>query len=314
MKQMGWLTIVILGVAALIVIWDGLFIVNEKQQVIITRFGKPVGNPITEPGVNFKVPLLHKAHFFEKRFLEWDGDRNQVPTKDKRFIWVDTYARWRIEDPLLFYQRLTDESRAQSRLDDIIDGATRDAVANHDLVELVRSSNREAALDPSLPEADLEEGLAQIEKGRSNIMQEILLSAASKSSNLGIEVIDVRFKRIDYNDDVRENVYERMIAERTRIAQRFRSEGQGDSARIRGEKERDLKQITSEAYRQAQEMVGKADAEAAGIYAEAYNRDPEFYQFLKTMETYSRALDEDSLLILSTEGEFMRFLQRARGR
>ncbi len=312
MKNVGGLAIVVLAVVVLVVAANGLYIVDETEQVIITRFGKPIGNPITEPGVNFKLPFLHQAHFFEKRFLEWDGDRNQVPTKDKRFIWVDTYARWRITDPLLFYQRLTDELRAQSRLDDIIDGATRDAVANHDLVELVRSSNREPIVDQDLAAADLQNELVDIQKGRARIMEEILKAAAENSLGLGIEVIDVRFKRIDYNDDVRQNVYERMIAERQRIAQRFRSEGQGDSARIRGEKERDLKEITSEAYRRAQEMVGKADAEAASIYAEAYNRDPQFYQFLKTMETYPQALDQESWLILSTEGELLRYLKGAR--
>ncbi len=312
MKNVGGLAIVVLAVVVLVVAANGLYIVDETEQVIITRFGKPIGNPITEPGVNFKMPFLHQAHFFEKRFLEWDGDRNQVPTKDKRFIWVDTYARWRITDPLLFYQRLTDELRAQSRLDDIIDGATRDAVANHDLVELVRSSNREPIVDQDLAAADLQNELVDIQKGRARIMEEILKAAAENSLGLGIEVIDVRFKRIDYNDDVRQNVYERMIAERQRIAQRFRSEGQGDSARIRGEKERDLKEITSEAYRRAQEMVGKADAEAASIYAEAYNRDPQFYEFLKTMETYPQALDKESWLILSTEGELLRFVKGAR--
>ncbi len=312
MKNVGGLAIVVLAVVVLVVAANGLYIVDETEQVIITRFGKPIGNPITEPGVNFKLPFLHQAHFFEKRFLEWDGDRNQVPTKDKRFIWVDTYARWRITDPLLFYQRLTDELRAQSRLDDIIDGATRDAVANHDLVELVRSSNREPIVDQDLAAADLQNELVDIQKGRARIMEEILKAAAENSLGLGIEVIDVRFKRIDYNDDVRQNVYERMIAERQRIAQRFRSEGQGDSARIRGEKERDLKEITSEAYRRAQEMVGKADAEAASIYAEAYNRDPQFYEFLKTMEIYPQALDKESWLILSTEGELLRFLKGAR--
>lgn len=313
MKPLGGILTLVAIVALLMLIFGGVYVVDETKQVVITRFGKPIGDPITEPGIHFKLPMVHQANFFEKRFLEWDGDRNQVPTKDKRFIWVDTYARWKIADALLFYQRLTDESRAQSRLDDIIDGATRDAVASHDLVELVRTSNREIQVDPDLAE-DLGSELSRISKGRSMIVQEILESAATTAASLGIDVIDMRFKRIDYNDDVRQNVYERMIAERTRIAQRFRSEGQGESARIRGEKERDLKQISSEAYRQAQEMIGKADAEAAAIYAEAYNRDPDFYQFLKTMETYPQVLDNESWLILSTDGELLRFLNDARGR
>ncbi len=299
-------------ILALFIGSGGIFIVNETQQVIITQFGKPVGDAITTPGPHFKVPLLQDAHFFDKRFLEWDGERNQVPTKDKRFIWVDTYARWRITDPLLFYIRLTDETRAQSRLDDIIDGATRDAVANHDLVELVRSTNRTAVFDPNLAESDVQNQLDTIERGRPEITSDILTTVAGRTKDLGIEVIDVRFKRIDYNDDVRQNVYERMIAERNRIAQQFRSEGLGDSARIRGEKERDLKQITSDAYRKSQEIIGKADAQATAISAEAYGRDPDFYQFLKTMETYQTTLDKDSWIILSTDGEFYRYLKSGR--
>lgn len=303
--------VLLLAVGVLMALSGTFFVIDETQQVVITQFGKPIGETLTEPGVTWKLPFLQTAHFFEKRFLEWDGESNEVPTKDKRFIWVDTYARWRISDALLFYQRLTDENRAQSRLDGIIDGATRDAVANHDLVELVRTSNRTTTLDPSAPESEVETPLGEIDKGRSAITRDILEAAADRSADLGIEVIDVRFKRIDYNDEVRQDVYQRMIAERNRIAQRFRSEGQGESARIRGEKERDLQQINSEAFRQAQELIGKADAEATAIYAAAYNRDPSFYQFLKTMETYSSAFDEESWLILSTDGEFLRFLQEA---
>jgi membrane protease subunit HflC len=308
---------IVLGVVALfalLVLMDGVFIVDETKQVIITQFGRPVRDEITDPGVYFKLPFIQKARFFEKRFLEWDGDVNQVPTKDKRFIWVDTYARWRISDPLLFYQRLTDESGGQLRLDDIIDGATRDSVANHDLMELVRSSNRDIMVDPNLPEGEVITDLPDIETGRNEIMEEIRTTAAARSADLGIEVIDVRFKRIDYNDDVRQNVYERMIAERQRIAQRYRSEGLGESARIRGDKEKDLKEITSEAYRQAQELIGKADGEATAIYADAYNRDPDFFQFLKTMESYDKAFDEESWLILSTEGDFFKYIQQARPR
>ncbi len=306
--------LLLLAVATLMVLSGAFFVVDETKQVVITQFGKPVGEPIQQPGVSYKLPFLQTAHFFEKRFLEWDGESNEVPTKDKRFIWVDTYARWRISNALLFYQRLTDENRAQSRLDGIIDGATRDAVANHDLVELVRTSNRTTTLDPTAPESEVETPLSEIAKGRGAITQDILKAAAARSADLGIEVVDVRFKRIDYNDEVRQDVYQRMIAERNRIAQRFRSEGQGESARIRGEKERDLQQITSEAFRQGQELIGKADAEATAIYAEAYNRDTNFYQFLKTMESYSNVFDEQSWLILSTDGEFLQFLQQARPR
>lgn len=321
MKQSALVIAIVLLVLFLIVGSGCLFVVNETQQVVITQFGEAVKplfggegdkKAIKSPGVKFKIPFIQTARFFEKRFLEWDGDRNQVPTKDKRFIWVDTYARWQIVDPLLFYQRLTDESRAQSRLDDIIDGATRDAVANHNLMELVRSSNREVTVDPNLPERQEEAALLKIDKGRVEIMEEIQKKSAARAGELGIEVIDVRFKRINYNDDVRQNVYQRMIAERQRIAERFRSEGLGESARIRGEKERDLKQITSEAYRKAQELVGQADGEAAGIYAAAYSRDAEFYRFLKTMETYPKTLDKDTWLILSTDSEFFHFLNKNR--
>ncbi len=313
MTKIGSL-ISILVIVALVVLLQGLFVVDETQQVLITQFGDPVGDAIRDPGVYFRIPLIQKTHFFDKRFLEWDGDSNQVPTKDKRFIWVDTYARWQITDPLLFYQRLTDETQGQSRLDDIIDGATRDAVANHDLIEVVRSTNREVVLDPTLPESEQTQQLQEIQTGRREIMEAILTTAATRTSDLGIEVIDVRFKRIDYNDDVRQNVYNRMIAERQRIAQQYQSEGLGESARIRGEKERDLKQISSEAFRTSQELIGKADAEAAAIYAAAYNLDPDFYQFLKTMESYETAFDKESWLILGTDSEFLRFFEEARPR
>lgn len=293
---------------------SGLFIVDETQQVVITQFGKPVRPAITTPGLNFKVPFIQESHFFDKRFLEWDGEANQVPTRDKRFIWVDTYARWRITDPLLFYQRLRNEQGAQSRLDDIVDGATRNTVAGHDLVELVRSSNRQVAIDEDLADEESGTGLVEIKVGRGKIMEQILREAGKRTTDLGLELMDVRFKRIDYNDDVRQRVHDRMIAERQRIAQRFRSEGLGESARIRGEKERDLKQITSEAFRKAQGITGKADAEATAIYASAYNRDPDFYQFLKTVESYANTVDKEAWLILSTDSEYLRFLQQTRSR
>ena len=296
-----------------IVLWNGLFVVDETQQVVITRFGEVIGEPILNPGLNFKWPLVDQAHFFDKRFLEWDGDSDQATTRDKRFIWADTYARWRIADPRLFLESLRDERTAQSRLDDIIDGATKKAVARHNLVELVRSTNRTVTPDPSLPETEMTE-LQTIEKGRKEIMAEILATSAADTKVLGIEVVDVRFKSIDYVDEVRENAYQRMIAERKRIAERFLSEGHGESARIRGEKERELKQIESEAYRKSQELIGQADGEATAIYAAAYNKDPDFYQFLKTMESYEDALDQETWLILSTDSDFFKYLDRSRGR
>ena len=307
--------LLVICIIAAIILWNGLFVVDETQQVVITRFGKPTGEPIMEPGLNFKWPLVDQTHFFDKRFLEWDGDSDQATTSDKRFIRVDTYARWRITDPRRFLERLTEEGAAQTRLDDIINGATKRAVAGHALVELVRSTNREVTPDPSLPESEATE-LEKIEpgRGRRQIMAEILAASAEAAKDLGIDVIDVRFKSIDYVDEVRENAYQRMIAERKRIAERFLSEGHGESFRIRGEKERELKQIESEAYRKSQELIGKADGEATAIYAAAYNKDPDFYQFLKTMESYEDSLDKESWLILSTDSDFFKYLDSSRGR
>ncbi|RAL24908.1 protease modulator HflC [Lujinxingia litoralis] len=301
-------------ILAFILASNATLVVDENEQVVITQFGKPVGQAYTEPGLYFKTPFIQSAHRFEKRFLEWNGNRNQVPTRDKRFVWVDTYARWRIVDPLRFYQRVRDERGARSRLDDIIDGATRDAVANHDLIELVRSTNRVPLVDEDLQqdEDDLQAGLAAIEHGRSKIMADVLSQAAELATDLGVEILDVRFKRINYNEDVQKRVYERMIAERYRIAEKFRSQGQGEAARISGEKERELKRIESEAFRQAEEIRGRADAQAAAIYAEAYDVDPEFYRFLRTMESYEDVLGEDSVLMLTTESEFLEYLKSSR--
>jgi membrane protease subunit HflC len=235
----------LLGVLALLVVASAAFVVTETEQVIITRFGKPIRDPILTPGLKFKVPMVDTANHFDKRFLEWDGDANELPTKDKRFIWVDTYARWRISDPLLFFQRLRDEVGAQSRLDDILDGETRNAIAKHNLVEVIRTTNREPEMDESQPE---ESGiLEEISAGREKIRREILVAAQARTADLGIEILDVQFKRINYVEEVRRKVYDRMIAERQRIADRFRSEGQGEASRILGEMERELKRIQSEA-------------------------------------------------------------------
>lgn len=303
---------------ALIVILSAFYQVNETEQVIITQFGKPIGEPVTEPGIHVKLPFIQTANFFEKRFLEWDGDPNQVPTKDKRFIWVDTYARWRISDPLKFFQRLRDEIGAQSRLDDILDGETRTAIANHNLVEVVRSTNRDIILEEEdTGDFNKQEIESKIEVGRENITRQILEAAAQRTLDLGIELLDLRFKRINYVQEVREKVYDRMISERKRIADKFRSEGQGQASKILGEKERELKSITSEAYRKAQEIVGKADAEATRIYAGAYDRSAEtrdFYQFMKTLETYESTFSESDWLILSSESDFYRYLKSNTGR
>ncbi|MCB1323026.1 MAG: protease modulator HflC, partial [Leptospiraceae bacterium] len=255
--------------------------------VIITQFGEPQGGAITEPGIHFKVPFLQDARKFDKRFLEWDGDRNEVPTRDKRFIWVDAYARWRISEPLLFLERVQNEMTAQSRLDDILDGETRNAIARHDLVELIRSTNREFQVSDELDAGEESETFVEIKTGRDGIHKEILQAAAPKLDSLGIELLDIRFKRIKYVEAVQQTIFDRMIAERKRIADKFRSEGQGEASKILGDKERDLKQIESEATKEAQQIRGEADAKAAAIYAAAYDRNAQtrdFYRFLKTME------------------------------
>ena len=301
----------IVGFAILVVIGQTLYTVSETEQIILTQFGEPVGDPVVSPGLHFKIPFIQRTNVFEKRFLEWDGNPNQVPTRDKRFIWVDTYARWRITDPLLFFQRLRDERGAQSRLDDILDGETRNAVARHDLIELVRSTNRnpEDVLIESEEEAAI---LEEIARGRQEVTRQILETAAGRTSDLGIELLDLRFKRINYVEEVQQDVFARMIAERQRIAEEFRSEGQGESARIHGERERELAQIQSAAYRRAEELRGEADADATRIYADAYNRDGDFYAFMKSMETYEATMDPNTLFILGTDSEFLRFLETTR--
>jgi membrane protease subunit HflC len=306
------LRITLVAVAAMVALLflSLVYVVAEYEQVIITRFGKPVGDSVDQPGLHFKLPLIHKVNRFDKRYLEWDGEVNEVPTRDKRFIWVDTTARWRISDPLLFFQRLRDERGAQSRLDDILDGETRNAVANHDLVELVRTSNREPELDESLPEED--QSFEPIRFGRDRVRQQILAAAGSRTSDLGIEILDVRLKRINYVETVRQEVYARMVAERQRIATQYRSEGEGEAARIRGERDRDLQRIESEAYREAQEIRGRADAESTRTYASAYDQSPEarrFFAFQKTLETYEGTVDQDTVLILSTDSEIYRLLK-----
>lgn len=298
----------ILAIAVLIVLSNAVYVVDETQQVIITQFGEPVGDAVTDPGIHVKTPFIQRANYFEKRFLEWDGVANQIPTRDKRFIWVDTYARWRISDPLLFFQRLRDERGAQTRLQDILDGETRNAIARHDLVEVVRSTNR----DPDTVLLDTESEaviLEQIAIGREAITEEIHENSQARANDLGIEILDLQFKRINYVEEVQRDVFQRMIAERQRIAERFRSEGEGEAARINGEQQRELQRIQSEAYRTAQEVRGAADADSTRIYAEAYNRDASFYAFLKSLETYELTADPSSIMILTTDSELLRFLK-----
>ncbi len=297
-------------IAALILILETVFKVKETEQVVITQFGKPIGEAKITAGLKVKVPFIQKTNYFEKRYMEWDGDPNQVPTKDKKFIFVDTYARWQITDPLQFFKRLTDERGAISRLADILDGETRDYIANHNLEEVVRSVNRVPASSGSLGE-EVGDTLSDITEGRLKIQEMILLSANQKASDLGIIILDVRLKHLNYVTDVQTQVYERMISERFRIAEKFRSEGQGEASKINGERERDLKTIQSEAYRKAEEIRGQADARATAIYAGAYNQSnasKELYSFVKSMETFEKTFDTTTTIILSTKSELYKYL------
>ncbi len=309
MKSKHIILIIVL-IAIIISAFSSMFVVDETQQAIVTQFGRPVGEARTEPGLNFKTPFIQRVQFFDKRYLKWDGDPNQVPTRDKKFIFVDTYSRWEIVDPLQFFMRLRDERSGQSRLDDILDGETRNAVANHDLLELIRSTNR----SPEIYVDYLEEmeQLEDISVGRSSIEGQVLERANERTEDLGIRVLDFRFKRINYVDEVRENVYDRMISERKRIADRFRSEGEGEARRIEGDKERDLAEIKSEAAREGEIIRGQADAEASAIYAAAYNRNAasrDLYSFLRSMEALEKSFDKETSIILSTDSELYQYMK-----
>ena len=301
--------ILLIVLAVVFVISSGVYTIDETEQVIITQFGRPVGEALIEPGLRFKLPFIQVTNRFDNRFLEWDGAANQVPTRDKRFIWVDTYARWRISNALTYMERLRgDENTAQSRLDDILDGETRNAIARNDLLQVVRTSNRQ----PDTVEGDQEETgvLDEIQRGRADIANDIRQTAAPRLAELGLELVDFQLKRINYVAEVQQDVFARMIAERQRIAQQYRSEGEGEAARIRGERQRDLQSIQSEAYRQAQETQGVADAEASRVYADAYSRDGAFYEFSKSMETFETAIDPNTLLILTTDNELFQYLNQ----
>lgn len=314
MKRFKYILISVLALLALITLSQTIYVVRETQQSVVTQFGRPVGEAVTTPGLRAKVPFIQRVHFFEKRFLEWDGDPNQIPTRDKKFIFVDTYARWQITDPLQFFKRFTNERGAQSRLDDILDGETRDYIANHNIEEAVRSTNRQPDTTASALEF-VEDSLISITVGREKIQQMILQSANKRAQDLGIEILDVRIKRINYVEEVRNQVYERMRSERFRIADKFRSEGQGNASRINGEKERELKAIQSEAYRTAQEIMGAADARAAAIYAAAYDQSPaarDLYAFMKSMETFRNTFDSTTTVVLSTDSELYRYLKGMR--
>jgi membrane protease subunit HflC len=303
-----------LAAALLIVAWGSIYTVTETDQVILTQFGRPVGGLVTTPGLHVKVPFVQEVHRFDKRWLEYDGDAAEIPTKDKKYIWVDTYARWRIADPLRFFQAVGNERGGQSRLDDIIDGGTRDAVARFNLIEIVRSTNRKFQTTEDLIGIGAAEAQAVVSTGREKIAAIVLHDAAEITPQFGVEVVDVRFKRINYVDSVQSKVFDRMISERHRIAERSRSEGQGRAAEIRGEKERDVLATKSIGYRDGERLKGKADAKAAAIYAEAYNKDPDFYQFVKSLETLQTGLDDKSWLILSTDSELLKYMKSSGGR
>ena len=290
------------------------YVVEETDQVIITEFGKPIGKPVTEAGLYFKTPFIQEINRIEKRFLPWDGPSNEMSTKDKTYLIIDTFARWRISDPMQYFLRLRDERSALSRLDDILGSETRNAVAKHELIEIVRTTkDRKAKTDESLVQGVGKVGmLYSIKIGREKVEQEIFQKAALKLQDFGIELLDVRFKRINYNETVRRRIYERMVSERNQIADRFRSEGEGESAKIIGTKEKDLQQIESEAYKTVQQIYGEADANASAIYAKSYNQSPEaveFYSFLKTLETYQDVLNSDISLFMTTKSPLFRLLK-----
>jgi membrane protease subunit HflC len=303
---------IVAGLLLLLLAVSSVYTVSETDQVILTQFGKPVGGVVTTPGLHAKVPLIQTVHRFDKRWLEYDGDANEIPTRDKKYIWVDTYARWRIVDTLRFFQAVHDERGGQSRLDDIVDGETRNAVASFDLIEIVRSSNRPFATIEELEGIGASEANVRIEIGREKISQQVLSRAAKITPVFGVELEDVRFKRINYTESVQQSVYQRMIAERKRIAERSRSEGQGRAAEIRGQKERDVLAASSVGYRDAQQIKGKADARATSIYAAAYNRDPGFYEFMKSMETLRSSLDEGATVVLTTDSDLLKYLKTSR--
>lgn len=301
------LVVVLLVLAAV----QGAFVVNEAEQVIITEFGAFV-RAQTEPGLDFKVPFVQVVRRFDKRVLEWDGAARQIPTRDKQLLFIDTFARWRVSDPRVFYESVQNELGAHARLDDIIDASTRDVVSRNNLIEMVRDSKRPLAVPTEGTEGQESPTTAEVPRvGRSGIERQILETAQREVARLGITILDVRIKRVKYVDEVQKKVFERMNSERFQRAAKLRSEGEGIAAQISGEKEKELKRIRSEAYRKVQELEGAADAEATGIYADAYGRNADFYAFLKTLETYRLALRENTVVVLSTDSDLFRLLKQA---
>lgn len=298
-----------------------LYTLQETEQAIITEFGKPIGQPVTNAGLHFKMPLTQQVNVIEKNILEWDSQRSEMPTRDKLYISVDAFARWRITKPLEYFRRLRDERSAQSRLEDVLGSETRNAIAKHDLIEVIRTTKGRTPLrDTALGAPNEGYGnigiLQPIQKGRGAIEQEIRDAAKLKLEELGIELLDVRFKRINYNPSVVDKIYERMISERQQIASRFRSEGEGEAAKIMGDRERDLSVIESEAYKTVQEVRGQADAKVTSIYAAAYSQTAEarnLYAFVKTLDTYKKIISENDTLVLSGKSDLYRFLTDANG-
>ena len=297
-------------VLGIIVLRASTYVLPEWEQVIITQFGEPIGDAVTEPGLKFKLPFVQEVNRFEKRWLEWDGEESEMPTKEKTYIYVDTYARWRIIDPLKFFESVRDEASAQSRLDDIIDSETRNVIAAHNLIEVVRSSNREFQQARDIEVAKVagvtEAEIPKIEAGRDKLTRLILEKAAKAMPEFGIELVDIQFQRVNYTRSVKTKVFERMIQDRKSIANAYRSEGEGESARIRGDKERELKTIESGAFKDAEKIRGEADAKATDIYAEAYNRDPGFYKLVRSLESYGKTIDEESWVVLSSDSDYFK--------
>jgi len=309
MKMKG--PIIVVVILAIVLVYVSAYTVDEREQVVITQFGKVIGPPKAEPGLYFLIPFIQKGTSFPKNLLAWDGPAGQVPTKDKRFVKIDAFARWRIVEPIMFLENVRDVPTATRRLNGIIDPAVKNLITGNDLIEAIRKSDRELETYEteleSAPEGEKKETAIKI--GRQQITQQILEQAQPKVARLGIELVDVKIKRINYIEEVRQSVYRQMIAERNQMAEKFRSEGRGESQKWLGQKERDLLEINSNAYREAQEIRGKADAEATAIFAEAFGKDPEFYSFIKTLEIYNESLDESSSLVLSTDSEFLQYLK-----
>lgn len=310
---MNYKFLIIPVVIVLIALFGSVYSVDETEQVVLTQFGKAIGDPITEPGLRFKLPVIQQANYFPKNLLEWDGDPGQIPTLDKTFIWVDTFARWKIVDALKFFQTVNNVTGALGRLDDILDSAVRNYVTSYSLIETVRRTDRELEYEVGLEGTKETSYLGAVTLGREKIVRGILNQAQPKLEKFGIELVDLKIKRLNYVEEVQKSVYGRMIAERKQIAEKFRSEGKGEARKIEGDREKEMKQITSEAYRKAQEIKGKADAEATMIYARAYGQDPDFYSFLQTLDIYKEAMDKDSSLILSTESEFLKYFKGYKG-